>query len=234
MTLSGNDFTAILKYPWSGKNWFVNICLQGAVLMLLCPFLLGIPFFTGFVISLTRQGIAGSQDYPTWEWGTYWQRGWKALVINFVYYIPLLAILLTYFAVVLIPLLIGEASGVDELVALSALFGMFGMIILYVCLFAYAIFFAIVQIATAPLVALDLPLAAAFQFKQYIWPYLKANVVNLLLAWLISYLAGLVAMVGIVFFFIGIFLTLPLAIAITAYAHGVIYRISPVKYNVQS
>lgn len=201
--------------------------------MFLSGFLIGLPFFVGFMMSFTRRGIDGSTDYPNWEWGVYWRRGWKALAINLVYYVPLLALFFTYFAIVAVPLLIGEASGVDELAAVSALFGMFGMIILYACMFVYAIFFAIVQMATAPVVALDLPVSAGFQFKHYIWPYLKANVVNLVLAWLIGYLAGLVSMVGMIFLFVGMFLTMPLALAITAYANGVVYRNSSVKYNVQ-
>ncbi|EKD78460.1 MAG: hypothetical protein ACD_41C00345G0008 [uncultured bacterium] len=235
MTLSGSDFNFIIKYPFSGKDWFVRICLQGAVLMLLCPFLIGIPFFTGFVMTITRRGIDGSADYPGWnEWGLFWKRGWKALVINFVYYIPILVIFFTYFAVVLIPILIGTATEVDEIAAIGAIFGAFGMVLLYACLFFYMIFFAVVQMATAPLIALDVPLSASFQFKQYIWPYIKANALNLVLAWLISYIAGLVAAMGMVFLFFGLFLTLPIAVAITAYAHGVIYRISPVKYKGQS
>ncbi|EKD79451.1 MAG: hypothetical protein ACD_41C00067G0001, partial [uncultured bacterium] len=211
------------------------ICLQGAVLLLLSLFLIGIPFYIGFVMTITRRGIDGSDDYPGWnEWGLFWKRGWKAIAINFIYYIPILVIFFTYFALVFVPILIGAATEVEEVAAVGAIFGAFGMIVLYACMFFYMIFFAVVQMATTPLIALDLPFSAGFQFKHYIWPYVKANALNLVLAWLISYIAGLVATLGMIFLFLGLFFTLPIAVAIMAYAHGVIYRISPIKYQGQS
>lgn len=232
--MSSNDFNAILKYPFSGQQWFVRICLQGAVLMLLCPFLIGIPFLNGFVLSITKKGIDGATDYPTWsDWGTYWRIGWKALAVNFVYMIPIFAVFLTYFAIVLIPIIIGQSTGAEEVAAIGGIFGAIGMVGLYLMMFVYMIFFALVQMATAPLLAQDLPMSSAFQFKHYIFPYIKANIVNMILAWLLSYLAGLVANVGMLFFFIGLFLTMPLAFALVAYANGLIYRLSTIKYNVQ-
>ncbi|MBI4406925.1 MAG: DUF4013 domain-containing protein [Candidatus Kerfeldbacteria bacterium] len=231
MTLSSEQFNEIIKYPFSGKDWFIRISLQGALLALLCPFLIGIPFLAGFVITHTRRGIDGSLDYPSWnDWGLYWSRGWRALAVNVVYYLPILALFVTYMVVAVIPLVVGAVTESDALMAVGSILAMLGSVVLYACMFVYAIFYSLVQMATAPLVALDLPIAASFQLKHYVWPYMKANIVNMILAFLITYLCALVANIGLLLLFIGIFFTFPIAVAMMAYANGLIYRISTVKY----
>lgn len=231
-TLSGEDFNRIIKYPFVGKDWFVHICLQGALLLFLCIFLIGIPFLTGFIISITRQGIDGSNIYPSWgDWGLYWKRGWKALAVNLIYYLPLAAMFFIYVSLVVIPLLLGAITETEVLAAIGSLIGALGVFVLYFFMFIYVFCFAVIQMVTAPLLALDYPISASFQFSRYIWPYIKANAVSLLLAWLIGYLAGLLANVGLLFLFFGVVFTIPLAMAIMAYANGTIYRISEVKYH---
>lgn len=231
MTLTSEQFNEIIKYPFSGKDWFVRICLQGALLSFLCPFLVGIPLLAGFVITHTRRGIDGSLDYPSWnDWGLYWARGWRSIAVNVIYYLPILALFITYLVVAIVPLVVGAVTESEGLAVVGSILAILGSMVLYACLFAYAIFFSLVQMATAPLVALDLPIAAAFQFKQYVWPYIKANIVNMILAFLISYLCALIANIGLLLLFIGIFFTFPVAIAMMAYANGLIYRISTVKY----
>lgn len=234
MTLTSEQFNEIIRYPFTGKDWFVRICLQGALLVFLCPFLVGIPLLAGFVITHTRRGIDGSLDYPSWnDWGVYWSRGWRSLAVNILYYLPIVALFMTYLVVAIVPLVVGAATDSEGLAVIGSILAMLGSIVLYIFLFVYAIFFSLVQMATAPLVALDLPISAAFQLKQYVWPYIKGNIVNMILAFLISYLCALVANIGLLLLFVGILFTFPLAIAVMAYANGVIYRISTVKYSTQ-
>lgn len=229
LSITSQHFNEILRYPISGKDWLVRVALQGAVLMLLCPFLVGIPLLTGLMVAHTKRGIDGSNDYPNWEWGTYWNLGWKAIAVNFLYYLPILALIGIYLITIVLPLFIAAVTKTPEVATVSGMFGMMGMMIIYPMLFLYAIFYAAVQMAVSPKLAAGASLNATLQFKGYIWPYLKANVLNMLLVYLIGYLASLVASLGVLFMFIGVFLTMPFGIALMAYGNGVIYRLSTVK-----
>lgn len=230
LTITGQHFNEIIRYPISGKDWFVKVGLQGALLLLLCPVLVGIPLLAGFIAAHTQRGIQGSLDYPDWkDWGLYWQLGWKSLAVNLLYYLPLVGLWLIYFVIILVPILIGAIAGESEIAALGGLLGMMGLFIVYPLMFVYLIFYVAIQMATGPKIASGATIAQAISWKHYIWPYLKANAINLLIVYLIGYLASLVAMVGMFALFIGLFVTMPFAFALLGYAHGVVYRLSTVK-----
>jgi hypothetical protein len=229
-TITGDHLNEILRYPFTGKDWLVKIALQGAVLLILCPFLVGMPLLAGFICAHAKRGIDNSMDYPGWnEWGTYWKLGWKAIAVNLVYYLPILALIGMYVIVVLIPVLFGVVFESGELAAAAGIIGWVGMVSLYPLMFIYAIFYTAIQMATNAKIASGASINEALQWKSYIWPYIKYNALNLLILYLIAYLASMVSMVGMFFLFIGLFFTLPFALALMSYGHGVIYRLSAVK-----
>lgn len=228
--LTGQHFNEILRYPVSGKDWFVKVGLQGAILIMLCPFLVGIPLLSGFIAAHTQRGITGSKDYPDWkDWGAYWTLGWKTLAASLLYYLPLVFLWGIYLVIVLIPIAIGAATNSEEVAAVGAIFGMGGLFIIYPLMFVYLIFYVGIQMAIGPKIAAGASIGEAINWKHYIWPYIKANFLHLLIIYLMSYFASLIAMVGMVALFVGLLLTMPFALALMGYAHGVAYRLSTVK-----
>ncbi len=229
-TLTGDHLREIIRYPFSGKDWFLNVGLQGALLIMLCPLIIGIPFFAGFMIAHTRKGIDGSKEYPGWnDWGLYWQLGWRAFFVNLLYYIPVVILFGVYLIVILIPVLLSIALESEAIAAVSGILGSLGMIVVYPLLMIYVILYAAIQMSTNPKIAAGASFHDAIQWKTFIWPYLKYNALNLLILYLITYLVSVVSMFGIFFLFIGLLFTMPFALAIMGYGQGVIYRLSAVK-----
>ncbi len=229
-TLTGQHFNEILRYPFTGKDWFVKISLQGALIIMLCPFLIGIPLLSGFVAAHTQRGIKGTNDYPDWkDWGLYWTLGWKILAANLLYYLPFLFLIGVYLLIILVPIAIGAATNSPDLVVLGSVLGSMGMFVLYPLMFVYLIFYIPIQMAVGAKIAAGAKFSQAVDWKQYIWPYIKSNGLHLLVIYLIGYFASLLSMVGMVALFAGILLTMPLSFALMGYAHGVGYRLSTVK-----
>ncbi len=230
MLLAGQKIEDILKYPFQDKQWFSKLFLQGALLLLLSFFIVGLPFLMGFFICLIRRSIDGQSSLPNWsEWGSYWRRGLRALVVQFVYVAPLLVLWL-----VMVLLFVGSIilSDYREAMAGLAIVGVFFMFITYAVTFLYAMALSwFIQPAFLPLIALDVPLKNCWRLKSYIWPYIKANLGNIILSLLLGYLASMIASLGLFIFFIGYFFTMPYALAVLAHVNGLIYRASPIKYQ---
>jgi len=228
MTFTNQDFTDIFKAPLRDKQWFSKLCLQGGLLLFLSFFLVGIPFLNGFLIRLLEQSIKDDPSLPDWsEWGTYWKVGWKSLLVNFVYSLPIFIIWPFMFASAIGLQFIDDNS---PFMLLGVIF-FFIIIACYICIFAYGVILNFIQNATAPLIAVGAPISQAFNIKGYIWPYIKHNALNIFIGFFIGYLASFIAMVGFLGFFVGYFFTMPYAIAIISHVHGLIYRRSAIQYK---
>ncbi|MBI2415364.1 MAG: hypothetical protein HYV33_01740 [Candidatus Kerfeldbacteria bacterium] len=57
MSLSSADFSEIIHYPWRDPNWFSKLCGQGAVLLGLSFFIIGLPFLIGYGVRCTQLAI---------------------------------------------------------------------------------------------------------------------------------------------------------------------------------
>ena len=229
MHLSSKDIEGIIKYPFQGNNWFVAVAAQGALLLFLSMFLVGVPFLLGFVVTHVRNGMHESSVYPGFDqWGAYWSCGLKLLVTHLTYSLPIFILYFGYGLILFVFMLFGFQSEVFQvLFGIGALFG----VLLYPLVFVYALVVSTLQYAYLPLFAADQPIKKAFYIKSYLWPYLKSNALNILILYVLGYALGVVAYVGFAAFFVGIFFTTSLAMAIIAYGTGVIYKHSSVKMN---
>lgn len=227
MAITGQQFNEIMKYPFQDEQWFSRLCLQGAVLMLLSFTLIGIPFAIGYMIRCIQKGIAGDQTLPDWsEWGTYWKLGWKAFAVNIVYMAPLIALwILIGVLIVIIALIVNAQPDLEALSALAVIAGLIG----YGISMIYSLIMWFFQPALFTAVAVGKSFTEAIRFKN-IWPYVKANIVAILIGIAIVYLAGMVASAGMFVFFIGLFFTMGYSYAVSGYTYGSIYRHSSVKF----
>jgi len=227
MSISNQEFKEILLYPIKDKDWFSKVCLQVAVMLLLCFVLVGFPFLIGYMVRCTQQGMANDVTIPGWdEWGLYWKLGWKAIGVSLIFSLPLFIMEALFFIGFIIIFVLYEAYNVDE--AWFILVVVLGAA-MYVCLLCYSIVLAFFQPAYLAAIAAGRTLGESVSLKR-LWPYVKANWLTILVAMAITYLTGLIASSGLLVFFIGIFLTYGYAIAAGGYTYGVIYRNSTVKF----
>lgn len=230
VTLGGEDFAAILKYPFLDKQWFSKLVLQGALLLFLSFFLVGIPFLAGFTIAITRRTIENKTNLPDWsEWGLFWRDGWKVIAINFVYMIP--ALVLLFGALLFFGISIGLTEVDNDFAILMVPTGIILFLVYFLVLIYELVIGWLVYPTIVPLIALNAPIKAGLRVKQYVWPYLKSNIGNLLLGLLIGYLVTIIASFGMFFLFIGYLFTMPYAFAVIAHINGLIYRKSPIQYS---
>ncbi|MFA6475506.1 MAG: DUF4013 domain-containing protein [Patescibacteria group bacterium] len=229
LTLTNKEFNELIVYPFTGKNWFVLIGLQGAVLMLLCPFLIGIPLINGFMIAHIQSGINGTKNYPEWDFQLYWKLGWKALVAGLVYGLPMICFLLLYAVILVLGTLLTALINDDAILIMFMIVSSLSSVLFYLVFIMYALFNAVVQVATSTKIAAGGSIAEAINLKKFVWPFLKANIFNVVIIFLIGYFASLVSGLGAVAFFIGMFFTMPFAFALIGYGYGIVYRLSPVK-----
>lgn len=227
MAINSQQFSEIIKYPFQDPQWFSRLCLQGAVLMLLSFMFIGIPFAIGYMIRCIQKGIEGEQTLPDWsEWGTFWKLGWKAFAVNIVYMAPVFAIwVFVGLCILVIALLVNANSDLEPLAGVAVLLG----IIAYGITMIYSLLMMLVQPALFTAAAVGKTFSEVIHPKM-IWPYIKANIANILIGIAIIYLASMIASFGMFIFFIGIFFTIGYSYAVSGYTYGSIYRHSSVKF----
>lgn len=227
MAITGQQFSEIIKYPFQDPQWFSRLCLQGALLMLFSFTFIGIPFAIGYMIRCIQKGISGEQTLPDWsEWGVFWKLGWKAFTVNIVYMAPLLALwLLVGLSALVIALVVNVNSDLEPLIGVAVVLGIFA----YGITMVYSLLMWVFQPALFTAVAVGKTFSESIRLKM-IWPYIKANIANILIGIAIVYLASMIASFGMFIFFIGIFFTIGYSYAVSGYTYGSIYRHSSVKF----
>lgn len=228
-SLSGADFNRILAYPLKDNDWFVKLCLQGAVLFLLAFTIIGAPLFIGFLLAFVRKGINGEDTLPDWsEWAQYWKDGWRLFAVNLAYLSPVLFVwMVVAFSYIISIALIAVDDEFAPLLFICVLLSIGG----YALTIVFSVVMWFIGPAVQPLVALGVPIKQCLNLKGYIWPYIKVNIIGIILSVIITYLAGLIASLGMFMLFIGLFLTYPYAIAVAGYSIGSVYRLSPIKHG---
>jgi hypothetical protein len=222
MAFDGDDFGKVLKYPFQDPQWFSKMCVQGAVLLVLSFMLVGIPFSAGYMVVCAQKAINGDNTLPGWdEWGTFWKLGWKAIGVYIVYSLPLIALYVF--------VLMGYAVlGIDSITA-DIVFSILGFILSYGVTFLYSIAMIFVQSAALSAIAIDRSFSECLEINTRLWPYIKANFGSILLALIATWVAGILAYLGLFIFFIGLLFTFNYYSTITGYANGLVYKKSKVK-----
>jgi Protein of unknown function (DUF4013) len=216
------DFVRCFTYVFEDPRWMTKV-LVGGLFCLASFVLVGLPFIIGYMARLARNVVAGAQ-YPLPEWddlGEYFIEGLKLCCVAFVYMIPMFAMS----AMVMVPMMIAgmhdNSDAAESLVAAFASAGWcvsvpIGLIISF--WLAVALTFAAVRRSAA----------AGFDFAG-IAAFIRGNFLNVLLAFLVMFVARFAAGLGVILCCIGVIFTMFLAYAITAYAYAQAYRVAAVK-----
>jgi len=217
------DFLRPFTFVFDDPRWVPKILL-GGVFTLASIFLVGIFFIYGYLARLVRNVINGVQ-YPLPEWddlGEYFTEGVKLFVVGLVYAIPVIVVV----CIAVIPAAILNANG-SENDAMRSLGGMTASCI-WCLMFPVSVAMALWVPAALLAVVVTGEFSAAFQFAN-IWKYIRANIGNYLLAFVVWLVARFAAGFGFVLLCVGVVFTIFWAFCVAAYAFAQVYRMSTVK-----
>jgi hypothetical protein len=212
------DFGKPFTYVFDDPRWLHKILL-GGLFYLAGFFLIGWFFIFGYVARVVRNVIRGDQ-FPLPEWdelGDFFSEGLRLFGVVLAYIVPFLALLVAF----MIPAGILSAFENEGLQALGS--GVAGCLS---CLLVPLWLGVVVFLPASLLFAVvEQRFGAAFEFSR-IWPFIRANVGNYLLAVVVYLIARFIGGFGVALLCIGVIFTCFWSFLITAHAFGQVYRLA--------
>jgi hypothetical protein len=215
------DFLRPFTYVFDDPRWLPKILL-GGVFSLAAIFLVGIFFIYGYLARLVRNVINGVQ-YPLPEWddlGEYFSEGLKLFVVGLVYSIPVVAVV----CLLVVPAVIAGGSDSDAVRSIGSAGAFFAWCLMFPVSLAMALWLPSALLA----VVVTGEFSAAFEFAN-IWKFIRANIGNYLLAYVVWLVARFAAGFGVILLCVGVLFTIFWALCVAAYAFGQVYRMATVK-----
>ncbi len=212
------DFAKPFTFVFEDPLW-VNKILMGGLFYLAGFVIIGWFFILGYCAKLARNVVANvANPLPEWdELGEYFNEGLRLFGVVLVYIVPMVA-LAGFF---IVPAILSDASGNDAVRALGS--GMAGCVAcLFVPLSLAVMFF---MPASLLFVAVEQRFNAGFEFSR-IWPWIKANLGNYLLALVVYLIARSLAGFGVILLCIGVIFTGFWSMLITTHGYAQVYRVS--------
>lgn len=215
------DFIKPFTFTFEDPRW-LNKVLVGGLFVLLGFLLVGWFFIGGYIARMVRNIVAGAQ-HPMPEWddlGEYFTEGLKLAGVILIYTVP---IMILAFALGIPAAIMSEAQSEGVRTVGGGMLGCAWCLILPLGL-AVTFFLP----ASLLMVAIKRDFGAAFRFGE-IWAFIRANIVNYILALVVYFVARFVGGFGILLLCIGIIFTMFWEVLITGYAFAQVYRLSPRK-----
>lgn len=216
------DFVRPLAFVFDDPRWIAKILL-GGVFVLASAFLIGIFFVYGYMARLVRNVIDGV-EHPLPEWedlGEYFAEGLRLFFVTLLYSLPFAIIA----GIFIIPAAMMGSLNEDAMRQWGG-----GMMSCFMCiLFPLGLALAIWMPGALIMAVVSRSFSAGFEFSR-IWAFIRANIGNYLLAFVIWIIARFAAsIVGLAALCIGILFTEFWAMVVGAYAFAQTYRLSTVK-----
>src|SRR6266852_6394697 len=220
---SSFDFLRPFTFAFDDPRWVPKILL-GGVFVLAGVFIVGAFFVYGYIARLVRNVINGVQ-YPLPEWddlGEYFTEGIKLFLVGLIYALPVIVIV----GLAVFPAIILGANGSDSETLRNL--GTMTASCVWLVMFPISLALAVWMPAALLAVVVTGDFAAAFQFKN-IWNFIRANIANYLLAFVVWLVARFAAGFGVVLLCVGVVFTAFWAFCVAAYAFAQAYRLATVK-----
>ena len=214
------DIGKAFSFVFDDENWIVKV-LVGGVLSLI-PFV-GQILMYGYGLELMENVIQGrSRPLPEWDdWGGKLVKGIMYLVISFVYALPIVLLGICFG---LLMTVLGVAKAEEAINVVGSLGG--------VCFGGFALLYGILlTLALPPAIGRYLEtgeLGAAFRLGE-VFALVRDNIGAWIIALVLSWLAGLIASLGIILCFVGVLFTAFWANLVMMYLWGDVYRQASAK-----
>ncbi len=190
--------------------------------MLASIFIVGAFFVYGYLARLVRNVIA-SVPHPLPEWddlGEYFSEGLRLFCVALVYTLPMIVVATVF----IIPLIIAQTADSDGAKNIGV-----GIAACVSCLIPPLSLAMALWLPGAMLFAVvERRFGAAFEFAQ-IFAFIKANIGNYLLAFVVSLVVRLIVPFGFNLLCVGVFFTLFWSLVVTCYAFAESWRLAPVR-----
>ena len=212
---AGYDFVRPFAFVFDDPRWLPKI-LIGGLFYLLGFLLIGFVFILGYQARLARNVIAGLQHpLPEWdELGEFFAEGLRLLGVVFVWMLPIF--ILTMFFIVPGAIL-SEAN--NETLEAAGGCVVAGVWCLMVPLSLAVTFFLPASLLMA---VVERRFGAAFEFDR-IWPFIRKNIGDYLLAVVIYFVARFAGGLGIILLCVGVLFTAFWAMCVTTYAFAQVW-----------
>lgn len=210
------DFGKAFAFQFEDPDWLKKIGI--AALLLFIP-LLGVLWVTGWSLEITKRVIRREPDpLAAWDdFGGLLVRGFQVFIIGFVYALPI--ILLSTCISILFPSVFDPNASNDNVAS-----AIWVVVVCINCLsLLYGILLAFVIPAALGNFAAKEQFGAAFRFGEVLG-LVRAAPMAYLLALIGNFIAGIIAMLGIILCFVGVLIT-------NAYAQSVIGHLVGQAYN---
>ena len=214
------DFAKPFTFVFEDPRWMQKILL-GGLFYLAGFFIVGWFFILGYVAALARNVIMEKQ-YPLPEWddlGELFSEGARMIGVVIIYIIPIIALVMTFIMPAIFVGAVAEGNEVAE--ALSG--GMAGCV--WCLMVPLSLFVMIFLPASLLFTAVERRFGAAFEFAR-IWPFIKNNIGNYLLAVVVYLVARFLGGFGIILFCIGVVFTAFWGLMATTHGFAQVYRIA--------
>jgi len=209
----GKSFTYAFDDPdWFSKIWKPVLCCL-------------IPFIGGFVLQgyfmNVIKNVANGESRPLYhmDFENELKTGFRWFLVQFIYALPIILVSVGVMLLMPVTMSVFEPGSNPTGVAFSLL-GQLGISTISYILSAFYMFVLPIVMTN---VAVKETFAAGFEFKE-MFAMVKRNISAWLLVLAGQLIAGIIAPLGVFFFFIGIFVSLTYASLMTSYLAGQAYR----------
>jgi len=216
------DFVKPLTFVFDDPRWVQKV-LIGGLFIIASMFIIGIFFLLGYFARLARNVIRGDQQ-PLPEWddlAEYFGEGARLFVVGLVYVIPLLIVA----AIIVVPLAVAGSASDNETIRSMA--GM-SVTCAWCLIFPIGLCMSLWMPAAFLMVIVKGDFKAGFEFR-HIFTFIRANVGNYLLSFLVAIVAGFASQLGIILLCIGVIFTAFWARTVAIYAFAQTYRLASVR-----
>jgi hypothetical protein len=208
------DFGKAFTYVFEDPDWIKKILIAGVLLII--P-IVGWLFLGGWMLETVRRVMRGDQS-PLADWsdfGGLLMKGLQVFVVGFVFSLPVIVLSACPQALVAVA---QESADETTVQALSMVVMCFSCISL-----AYNIFLALFMPAALGNMAAHDSLGAAFRLGE-VFGLLRSAIGAYVIVFLGSIVAGIIASLGLIACFIGVFFTMAYATAVNAHLYGQAYN----------
>jgi hypothetical protein len=212
------DFAKPFTFVFDDPRWLPKILL-GGLFYLAGMLIVGWFFILGYLAQMARNVIRGDvHPLPEWEnLGTFFNEGLRLVGVILCWIAPIVIVIVGF----MFPLILFGAADNDELNAFGS--GIAGCMACLIVPLSLAVTFFMPASLTFAIV--EERFGAAFELRR-IWPYIKANIGNYLLAIVVYLIARMLGGFGIALLCVGVVFTAFWSFLITTHAFAQVYRLA--------